>query len=188
VASDEYNKGRKEALAQVATYVNGSLAAITTEPGESPAPKGQPYPGPHPDLRTIHALYVQLSKGTQKDPDAMFSVFLHETAEGKSRLWLQDCNPGGLKYHPGIAILGHVYGRDVGGGAIAYAKFPDPVTGVAAHFKFVSQSRYAMMNGRPAEEQIEALRAAGYIEAGMDQDWKRSVLHYLDLVRRGALG
>lgn len=141
-----------------------------------------------PESAELLALYRHATKNTGLHADVLYAIWHHETGHGKSQVWNEANNPGGLKFHPEFPNLDHRYGSYVRpGGGVEYARFPDHATAVAAHVRFLQQKRYRNALNLTPLNQVKAIRDAGYIQADMADDWQASVTVLLGKIQAGKL-
>lgn len=146
--------------------VFGAKKATATEPTGT---QGEP------DETGVWQLYLKYSQSEIGTITAVtaFSIWQWETGHGTSRLWLKGHNPGGLKYHPEIATVGHTFGS-LSGSDGTMAAFPDATEGVKAHFRWFAMSRYqAAREASSHEQEAVEIFKAGYAE---DPGWLSGVM------------
>ena len=144
--------------------------ALPPPPPESSGPGEPTSPTDGPG---IFALYQAAAAGTGIHPVIGFAIWRHETGTGKSRLWREAFNPGGIKDTTLFGYGTYVADPTQEEGVVTYERFPSMRVGVAAHLGVLLKSRYQPAWNQPIDAQAEAIARAGYV-AGSEakvQDW-----------------
>lgn len=150
--------------------------AVAPEPPQ-PNPTGPVEPSSPTDLDGIWRLYKVAVDGTGILAAVAFGIFEHETNYGKSKLWREAANPGGIHDSTLFNYDTYVAASNPEEGVVVYEKFPSMRIGVGAHLALLSKERYRGAWGLLLPAQVKAIQVAGYVagdQAKLD-DWVSGV-------------